>query len=147
MGYFSGSIPPTFEQKLRHHYQRFAKVTTTAVLYMKMKFVMVSVTMTSELLQQQNDTITYFTCSPISRHWSSQEFFRPIVASMLVKFKQRKRYRDILGWSVYGKEYGKKWRILMFGRYLKKTKRFWNTTLPHDSSLHLFKKECERLWV
>ena len=29
---FSGSIPPKFEHKLRRHYQRFGKITTTDVL-------------------------------------------------------------------------------------------------------------------
>lgn len=31
MGFF-GSIPPEFEPKLRHHEQRFGKITTTALL-------------------------------------------------------------------------------------------------------------------
>ena len=30
---------------------------------------MIRVAMTSELSQQRNDAITYFTCSIISRHW------------------------------------------------------------------------------
>ena len=29
---FSGSIPPTFERKLRRHKQRFGKIDTTVVL-------------------------------------------------------------------------------------------------------------------
>ena len=29
---FSGSIPPTFERKLRRHKQRFGKINTTVVL-------------------------------------------------------------------------------------------------------------------
>ena len=29
---FSGSIPPTFERKLRRHKQRFGKIETTVVL-------------------------------------------------------------------------------------------------------------------
>ena len=29
---FLGSIPPEFEPKLRHHEQRFGKITTTALL-------------------------------------------------------------------------------------------------------------------
>ena len=29
---FSGSIPPKFDHKLRHHKQKFGKITTTVVL-------------------------------------------------------------------------------------------------------------------
>ena len=32
ISYFSGSIPPKFEHKLRRHQQRFGKIITTAVL-------------------------------------------------------------------------------------------------------------------
>ena len=66
--------------------------------------------MTSELLKQRNDAITYFTCSNISRHWELffqnrlLELFSPIAASMFVKFKRnlQERYRDIFGRSFYG---------------------------------------------
>ena len=49
--------------------------------------------MTSELSEQQNDAITYFTCGSISRHsklffQSSQELFPPLAASLFVKFKR-----------------------------------------------------------
>ena len=55
---------------------------------------MISVAMTSELSQQRNYAITYFTCSSISRHWElffqnrSQELFPPIATSMFVTFKR-----------------------------------------------------------
>ena len=66
---------------------------------------MISVAVISELSQQRNDAITYFTCSSISPHWQlffqnrSQELFPPIATSMFVKFKRnlQERYRDILG--------------------------------------------------
>ena len=60
----------------------------------KMTFVIIRVAMTSELSQQRNDAITYFTCSSISRHWElffqnrSRELFPPIAALMFVKFKR-----------------------------------------------------------
>ena len=65
---------------------------------------MIRVAMTSELSQQRNDAITYFTCSNISRHWElffqnrPRELFPPIAASMFVKFKGNllERYQDIL---------------------------------------------------
>ena len=110
---------------------------------------MIRVTMTSELSQQRNDAITYFTCSSISRHWElffqnrSREPLPPIAASgCSVKFKRNllERYRDI-----YGQKQGKKWTILMFGCYLQKTKRFWHAFSPH-SSFNLFKNVCERSW-
>ena len=44
--------------------------------------------MTSELPQQQNDAITYFTCNCISRHWKlSTGTFSAIAALVFVKFK------------------------------------------------------------
>ena len=49
---------------------------------------MIRVTTASELSQQRNDAITYFTCSSISWHWElffenhSRERFPPIAASM-----------------------------------------------------------------
>ena len=54
---------------------------------------MIRVAMTSELSEQQNDAITYFTCGSISRHsklffQSSQELFPPLAASLFVKFKR-----------------------------------------------------------
>ena len=54
---------------------------------------MIKVAMTSELSQQRNDAITYYTYSNIS-HWElflqnrSGELFPPIVASMFVKLKR-----------------------------------------------------------
>ena len=57
-------------------------------------FVMISVAMTSELSQQRNGAITYFTCSSFSRREElvfqnrSLELFPPIAASMFVKFKR-----------------------------------------------------------
>ena len=55
---------------------------------------MISVAMTSELPQQRNYAITYFTCSSISRHWELffqnrlLELLPTIAASMFVKFKR-----------------------------------------------------------
>ena len=46
---FSGSIPPKFEHKLRRYKQRFGKTATTFVLDKDENFVMIRVTMTSEL--------------------------------------------------------------------------------------------------
>ena len=57
--------------------------------------VMIRVAMTSELSSQQNDAITYFTRSIISRHWelffqnlSRKRGFSPIAASMFMKIKR-----------------------------------------------------------
>ena len=86
---------------------------------------MIRVAMTSELSQQRNDAITYFTSAIIlgignlTKSFTGA-FFSNMVASMFVKFKQivQERYRDILGWSFHRNKYGKKRSILMFGRYL-----------------------------
>ena len=57
---------------------------------------MIRVAMTSELSQQRNVAITYFTCSSISRFWElffqnrSRELFPTIAASMIVKFKRNR---------------------------------------------------------
>ena len=91
---FSGLISTKFERKLRRQKRRFGKIATTVVLDKDKKFVMIRVATTSELSQQRNDAITYFTCSSISRHWElffqnrSRELFPPIAASMFVKFKR-----------------------------------------------------------
>lgn len=48
-GVFLGSIPPEFEPKLRHHEQRFGKITTTALLDKDEHLFCFWVAMTSEL--------------------------------------------------------------------------------------------------
>ena len=114
---------------------------------------MIRVAMTLELSQPRNDATSYFTFSSIYRHWElffqnrSRELFLSIATSIFLKFKRnlQERYRDIWGSSFYGQKYGKKWTILMFGRYLKKTKRFWHAISHHNSS-SLFKNMCERSW-
>ena len=86
---------------------------------------MIRVPMTSELSQQRNDAITYFTSAIIldignlSKSFTGA-FFSNTVASMFVKFKQNveERYQDIFGLSFHRNKYGKKRSILMFGRYL-----------------------------
>ena len=60
---------------------------------------MIRVAMTSELSQQRNDAITYFTCSIISRHW--ELFFQNLLLEEVLMVK-----------------YGKKWTIFMFDCYL-----------------------------
>ena len=51
---------------------------------------MIRVTMTSQLSQQRNDALTYYTCSNFS-HWelflqnSSQELFPPIASRLNVR--------------------------------------------------------------
>ena len=55
---------------------------------------MIRVAMTSELSQQRNDAITYFTYRSISRHWELffqnrlRELLPTIAASLFVKFKR-----------------------------------------------------------
>ena len=64
---------------------------------------MIRVTRTSELSQQRNDAITYFTCSLISWYWElffhhrSRELYPPIAASMFVKAKSVKALSRYFG--------------------------------------------------
>ena len=63
---------------------------------------MIRVAMTSELSQQRNDAIIYFTCSIISRHWKLffqnhlWELFPPMVASMFMKFKRNNLCKSVI---------------------------------------------------
>ena len=92
---FSGSIPPKFEHKLRRHKQSFGKIATTVVLEEDQNLFLSGLQRHRSCHSNvRNDAIPYFTCSGISRHWElffenhSRELFRPIAASMFVKFKR-----------------------------------------------------------
>ena len=113
---------------------------------------MIRVAMTSKLSQKQNDAITYFNLAIILSTGNLTKtftgaFFSNMVTLMFVKFKQNlsEQNQDILERRFYRKKYGKKRKMLMYGRYLQKTKRFSHAISPH-SSFNLFKNVCERSW-
>ena len=75
---------------------------------------MTLVSLTSELLWQRNDAITFFTCLCISRHREIRnrlkELVPPLVASIMAQFEQiqRKRFRNISKQSFKGHKNGEK---------------------------------------
>ena len=89
---FSGSIPANFENNYVAIDKHLEKLLPQ-FYQIKMKICHEQGLMTSELSQQRNDAIVYFTYSNISWHRElflknrSLELFSPIVASMLVKLK------------------------------------------------------------
>ena len=113
---------------------------------------MIRVAMTSELSQQRNDAITYFTCSSISRHWElffqnrSQTLFPKIVASMFVKFISGicKSVIEICRDEVFMVKKRKRSKMdnLDVQLFSLENEASWHAILPH-SSFNLFKNVCE----
>ena len=93
---------------------------------------MTLVSLTSELLWQRNDAITFFTCLCISRHREIRnrlkELVPPLVASIMAQFEQiqRKRFRNILKQSFKGHKNREKHSINIIGQHLKRMMRSGN---------------------
>ena len=133
---FSGSIPAKFEHKLRRHKQTFGKIATTVVLdkdenlswsglqwdrschsneMTPLPIILGAIFLTGNCSYKIVHVICYIV---IEIFWDEVFIVRNTV---------------------------KKRKLLMFGRYLKKTKRFWHAISLH-SSFNLFKNVCEISW-
>ena len=82
---YSRSMPPTFENKLLAKNKDLEKLPGVSTVVLDKDKNLLWVSMTSQLSQQLNDAITYFTCSSISRHW---ELFSKIVQGSFFQQQQ-----------------------------------------------------------
>ena len=133
---FSGSIPGKFERKLRRHKQIFGKHATTVVLDKDENFSWSGLQWDRSCHSNEMTPLPIVLAAIFLTGNCSYKIVHVICKSVI----------EIFWDEVFiVRNTVKKRKILMFGRYLKKTKHFWHV-ISHHTSFNLFKNVCERSW-